>query len=143
LTAPLRLNWRPRETPLTAVGAAATDAASERLARRLLRHPQSLADCRLVAGGGILIVLAPFEHLPWVEGVVYLGRDDRAPSLLLPTNLAPDAPLPLVEQALLRRAGRADLPLAVLPGVSLLAFTGLARAAAAVDLEAWLEARTA
>ena len=29
-------------------------------------------------------MLGAAEALPWVDGVIYLGRDPRAPSLLLP-----------------------------------------------------------
>ena len=79
-----------------------------RLARRCLaRGVQGLAG---VAGEGVLILLG--TDLPWADGAVYLGRDPRAPGLLLPTLLSPDVPLDLLERAVARRM---LLPVAWLP----------------------------
>jgi hypothetical protein len=122
---------------------AARGAAAVRLARRLLRGPEPLASCRLVAGARLLVVLGPAEVLPWVEGAVYLGRDDLAPSLLLPTNVMPDVPLPLVERALLRRVPGADRPVAVLRGPEVLVSTGRAQPAPPAALEEWVARQTA
>jgi hypothetical protein len=135
----LAVRWRPRERPLAPVAVAARGEAAPRLARRLLRGPQPLTAFRLVAGRQILVVLGPSEDLPWVDGVFYLGRDDSAPALLLPTHSAPTAPLPLLERAWLRRAPGATLPLAVVPGPGLLISIGRARTARDADVRAWLE----
>ncbi|HEX5719145.1 MAG TPA: hypothetical protein VF179_23485, partial [Thermoanaerobaculia bacterium] len=69
-----------------------------------------------VAGQDLIVLLGDSAFLPWVEGAAYLGRDARAPSLLLPTNREPTVPLPLLERALVLRAGhsKAEPPLAVL-----------------------------
>ena len=137
----LAVEWRPRDPPLAPVAAVARGAAAPRLARRLLRGPQPLTSFRLVAGRELLVVLGPSDDLPWVDDVLYLGRDDRAPALLLPTHTTPAAPLPLLERAWLRRVPGADLPLAVVPGPGLLISIGRARAALAADVQAWLEAQ--
>jgi hypothetical protein len=133
------VEWRPRDVPLSPTAVAAVGPASAALARRLLRQPEALPSRRVVAGHEMLIVLAP-QDLPWVDGVVYLGRDTQAPSLLLPTNLAPTPPLPLVERALLRRVTAPDLPIAVLVAARRLVAVGGARVVAAADLDGWLSA---
>ena len=116
--------WRPRSAPLEPVGMAARGEAARALARRLLaRSDEELARLTGVAGQDLVLILGDAALLPWVEGAAYLGRDARAPSLLLPTNREPTVPLPLVERALLARAGlaRAEPPLAVLLDPPLLA----------------------
>ena len=116
--------WRPRSAPLEPVGMAARGEAARALARRLLaRSDEDLARLTGVAGQDLVVVLGDSSLLPWVEGAAYLGRDARAPSLLLPTNREPTVPLPLVERALILRAGhqKAEPPLAVLLDPPLLA----------------------
>ena len=68
------------------------------MAQRLLRDPDSLSQYKAVAAPGLLVVLG--EALPWVDGVVYLGHDVEAPSLLFPTNLEPSIPAALLERSL-------------------------------------------
>lgn len=70
------------------------------LARRLLRDPDSLSQYRGVGAPGLLVVLGEEDQLPWVDGVVYLGRDSQSPSLLFPTNLEPSVPAALLERSL-------------------------------------------
>jgi hypothetical protein len=112
--------WRPRSAPLEPVGMAARGEAARALARRLLaRSDEDLARLTGVAGQDLIVLLGNAGDtalLPWVDGAIYLGRDARAPSLLLPTNREPTVPLPLVERALVLRAGhsKAEPPLAVL-----------------------------
>jgi hypothetical protein len=114
--------WRPRSAPLEPVGMAARGEAARALARRLLaRSDEDLARLTGVAGQDLILLLGDSALLPWVEGAAYLGRDPRAPSLLLPTNREPSVPLPLVERALVLRAGHSraghskiEPPLAVL-----------------------------
>ena len=116
--------WRPRSAPLEPVGMAARGEAARALARRLLaRSDEDLARLTGVAGQDLILLLGDAALLPWVEGAAYLGRDARAPSLLLPTNREPTVPLPLVERALIARAGhsKAEPPLAVLLDPPLLA----------------------
>lgn len=116
--------WRPRSAPLEPVGMAARGEAARALARRLLaRSDEDLARLTGVAGQDLILLLGDSALLPWVEGAAYLGRDPRAPSLLLPTNREPTVPLPLVERALIARAGnsKAEPPLAVLLDPPLLA----------------------
>jgi hypothetical protein len=116
--------WRPRSAPLEPVAMAARGEAARALARRLLaRSDEDLARLTGVAGQDLVLLLGDAVLLPWVEGAAYLGRDARAPSLLLPTNREPTVPLPLVERALVARAGRqkAEPPLAVLLDPPLLA----------------------
>lgn len=132
---------RPRPLPLAPQAALAEGPAAVRLARRLLEGPDAaLARLAGVGGPGVLAVCGAEADLPWVDGVRYLGRDPAAPSLLLPTALAFDGPLELLERALLRRAAPAGAPLAVLLDPLRLVPLGAARPVSRARLAAWLEA---
>lgn len=132
---------RPRPSPLAPLAAVAEGEAAVRLARRLFgAAPEALARLSGVAAPGLLAVCGAEADLPWVDGIRYLGRDPRAPSLLLPTAAALDCPLELVERALLRRAPAGGAPLAVLLAPLRLVPLGEARPLARARLAAWLEA---
>lgn len=114
-TSQIQIKWRARATALAPVAVAARDDVAIALARRLLTmDDESLAKLRGVAGQKLLIVLGSEELLVWVDGVFYLGRDEEAPSILLPTTLEPDIPVALFERALLKHLSQAA-PIAVLP----------------------------
>ena len=82
------------------MGVAARAAGATNLAHRLLRDSDSLSHYKAVGAPGLLVILGEEKHLPWVDGVVYLGRDTESPSLLLPTNLEPSVPVALLERSL-------------------------------------------
>lgn len=108
------LRFVAREPPLAPVAAWARGAAGQALLRALLaRGDEALAPLRGVHAGEVVIVTGPADALPWVDGVAYLGRDEEAPSLLLPTTLRPVVATELVERALRSRAPGAS-PLALL-----------------------------
>src|SRR5689334_21688884 len=89
------VTWHTRAEPLAPRAAAARDQAALRLARRLVAFSaEHLATYEGVATPTILLVLG--ANLPWTDGVIYLGRDPAAPSLLLPTTLAPNVPSALL-----------------------------------------------
>jgi MoxR-vWA-beta-propeller ternary system domain bpX5 len=124
----VRIDWRPRPEPLEPLAAAADGAARERLLHRLRELPEDrFSRLQGMAGESLLVILGAAEDLPWVDGVVYLGRSREAPSLLLPTALEPSIPEPLLERAVRRLAGRAAPPLAVLPARALVASVAAAR----------------
>jgi hypothetical protein len=128
-----------RPTPLPPSAAVAEGAAARRLAERLLaRTDDALVRLAGAAGPGIIAVIGAAEDLPWVDGVLYLGRDPDAPALLLPTALSPDAPLPLWERALLSATGAASPPRAVLPGPLRVLPLGGARPVQRAALAAWI-----
>jgi len=140
----IRIHWEPRSRPLTPVAAAARGACGRALARKLLDWPAGrLLELKGVAGPGMIIVLGEEALLPWAAGIRYLGRDTEAAALLLPTNLQPSVPVPLLERAILASQSTNDrinlLPLAVLPDPPAIAAVGSARPIAREILEAWLE----
>jgi len=91
-----------------------------------------------VANAEVIVVLGEASALPWVDGVSYLGRDDAAPDLLLPTAALPSVP-PAVLQAAIRAMG-VQVPVAVLAAPARLVPCGLARTIDRGRLVAWLEA---
>jgi hypothetical protein len=119
--------WTARAAPLSPRAVAATGDAVRALARRLLdRDDAALARLRGVAGpDAVLVVIG--DDLPWVDGVTYLGWDPEAPTLLVPTALAPTVPAGLVEAAFARRFPGESSPLAVLPEIGRVVPTGDAR----------------
>ena len=130
------LAWTPRAAPLAPRAVAADGATAYALGRRLLALGDAgLARLSAVAAPGLLVVLG--EELPWVDGVTYLGSDPLAPSLLLPTALAPTVPVAALERAVARkRPGR----VAVLPSPTRLVPCDAARAIDPERLAAWLAA---
>ena len=134
------LTWHPRTTPLAPVGVAAVGETARQLARRLLAEDdESLDLLEGVAGSGWLVVVGPEASLPWVDGVIYLGRDPAAPALLLPTVLSPSIPATLVEQAFLAQFPALRPPLAVFPQPGNVISLGTARRIARTTLLKWLE----
>jgi hypothetical protein len=131
-------SWSPRALPLQALAVAGVGSVALALARRALAVEDALlARWSGVAGPGVLVLLGDTESLPWVDGVVYLGRDTAAPSLLLPCTLAPDVAPALLDRALVARA-QAGTPLAVLPRSGHLVPVGPARPVSRETLGAWL-----
>jgi len=136
--ATVAVSWRPREPPLRPLAVVAVGAPARALARRLLsREGEELARLRGAATADALCVLGPEEHLPWADGVVYLGRDPAAPALLVPTHLETDVPLALLEAAVTRRVE--GTPVAVVPAPEMLIAVGAARPLDRGALMAWLE----
>jgi hypothetical protein len=130
--------WSPRALALQALAVAGVGPVALALARRALAVEDAvLARWSGVAGPGVLVLLGDTESLPWVDGVVYLGRDAAAPSLLLPCMLAPDVAPALLDRALVARA-EAGTPLAVLPRSGHLVPVGAARPVSRETLGAWL-----
>lgn len=111
----MRIAWQPREVPLVPRAAVARGVAARALARRLAAlHDAALAGLSGVAGDDLIAVIGAGDALPWVDGVVYLGRDDRAPALLLPTALAPTVPADWLERALAARIAAPPIGVVVL-----------------------------
>jgi hypothetical protein len=141
MTERIPVAWLPRPIPLEPVGVAARGEAARALAVRLLSRPdEELAALRGVAGPDVLIALGSGGNLPWVDGVVYLGREPDSPLLLLSTTHGPSVPPQLLERALVARADQISPPLAVLLDPPLLVSTVEARPISRASLEAWLQA---
>jgi hypothetical protein len=136
----IAVTWHPRETPLPAVAAVAVGSHSQALARRLLEYTEErLAALRGAATADAIVVLGPEDHLPWADGVVYLGREPAAPGLLVPTHSTPDVPIALLEAAVLRRID--GPPVAVVPEAGRLIAVGAARPIDRAVLAAWIAGR--
>jgi hypothetical protein len=137
-TPKIKVEWRPRDTPLTPIAVAARGDAARALARRALeRTDEALAELSGVASQDALILIGKQDLLPWVDGVVYLGRDEAAPSLLLPTTSQPGITVQLFEGALMIRF-KNQSPLAVLLDPPTLIPVSAARPVSRESLVGWL-----
>ena len=140
--------WQTRDDALQPLAVGAFGGAARVLVRRCLaRDDEVLALLRGVAveKGGV-IFSGDAEQLPWADGARYFGRDDAAPSLLLPTTLQPDVPLSLFESALHRQVGVSSAsapPLLVWPEQKLVASLCDARPVVRARLLEWLDANFA
>jgi MoxR-vWA-beta-propeller ternary system domain bpX5 len=136
----IQVTWHSRLAPLSPVAVAAQGNAATALALRLLKESDDvLIRFKGVGGRGLLVIQGPEELLPWVDRVVYLGRDHLAPSLLLPTNLEPSVPLSLLERSLTERYADAAPCALLLDPLSIVPMTE-ARPIARKSLIKWLEA---
>jgi hypothetical protein len=124
--------------PLPISALLATGAAALALQIKLIQLLQA-QDSRCLrwqglGGLGWIVVLG--EDLPWVNGLIYLGKDPQAPQLLFPTHLQPH-----IHPVLLARAFQAQGLLALIPdeipGGPALIPLGNARPLALGPLQAW------
>ena len=132
----LVVEWHPLEPPRAPSAVLADGRAAAGLAAATARRVRLGAPLRAASGRESLLVVGEAEHLPWAEGVTYLGDED---GLLLPTTRAPGLPADLLHQAVVQRLGRASVRrrIAVVPG-RILAFE---LAESPVD-PAWLDDRS-
>ncbi len=136
------VTWSEREPPLIACAVAAWGDVAFRLGQRLLDlNDEALGRLSGVAGTNVMVLLGETEDLPWVDGVVYLGRDEMAPVLLLPTHQRPVVPpANLLDRVMLKRFPKLNLPLAILPEtLSVISCHGALRLSRQ-RIEAWLAA---
>ena len=102
--------WILREPPLSPVAVACRGESAQRLAHRVLE----LDDETLQKLGGVtthdcIVLLGESDDLPWVDGAIYFGRDQLAPSLLLPTTQTLDVPLDIFERAIATSSTRSNI----------------------------------
>lgn len=106
----MKLEWQPRDTALEAAGAVAQGKVGRRLLARLRAQAEdTLVGLSVVATRDMLMVLGRSEQLPWVDGVRYCAPEPAAPSLWLPTVVAPTLSPDLLQAALANRLKRAPL----------------------------------
>jgi hypothetical protein len=112
------LGWRPRASPRAVTALAAEGSAAVALRMRLLALPDAaLAGLRGVASGTRVVLLGEAALLPWIDGVIYLGRCPEAPTLTLPTAQDPSVPPGLLERALAARLRPLAPPFALWPSL--------------------------
>lgn len=135
----IELAWTARGVSLAARAVAAWGSAATLLGERVAAlDDATLGTLTAVAGNRVLIVMGDEAALPWIDGVIYLGRDDGASELLLPTALAPSVPAPVLEAAI-KRVATKGAPIAVLPATGMLVPCGSARAIDRTVLATWIE----
>lgn len=136
----ISLTWTPRDVPLAARAVAAVGEVARALGRRLaLLDDVSLGALAALASSEVLVVVGDESELPWIDGVTYLGRDESAPDLLLPTAMAPSVPPAILETAIKARCAGAA-PVAVLWSPPLIVPCGEARSIDRARLMSWLGA---
>jgi len=110
---PLKIEWINRFDALAPQALIAFGAAAQRLRSKLLKlDDEKLANLQGVFAENLIFVSGSAENLPWADGVIYLGRDAPAASILVPTNLRPNVPVDLFEKSLLKNFA-AQKPFAV------------------------------
>jgi MoxR-vWA-beta-propeller ternary system domain bpX5 len=83
----------------------ASGEIAKELAKKLLASDHTKwTSWKGVATSDTIVLLGEVESLPWVDGVSYLGSDEHAPHLLLPTNREPSVPSDLLQQALIEQS---------------------------------------
>lgn len=130
--------WQPRNRPLQPLIVAGRGTIACGLLNKCLRFSdEQLQHYQGVATDDVVLIKSN-EALPWIQGATFLGRDDLAPHLYVPTNLQTDISIALLDKAIYRKLGAA--PVAVLPRYSaLLPLTELLTLDRRV-IAAWLEA---
>jgi hypothetical protein len=134
----LAWSWLPRAEPLTASVVVGWGEAALRLSAALLARPDdALGKLQGVAGRDLVAVTGDAGDLPWADGVVYAGRDPQAHALRIPTHQRTDAPLALVERAILAAHPSVSPPILVLAQPTRLVSLAAARPIDRRSLERW------
>lgn len=98
--------WRKRAQPLLPVAGWFCVDLVEALRVRLAGFSQErLEQLRVVVAQEGILVFGEASYLPWINGAVWLGRDDAAPELMQPTLWETDLPAVLLQQACLKKTG--------------------------------------
>lgn len=104
MTQKIEIKWQNRFDSLEPLALIAFDDVAIRLKKKLLSFDdEKLSLMQGVFGENLLFISSKTENLPWIDGGIYLGKDARATSIFLPTNLRPNIPFDLFEKSLLRR----------------------------------------
>ena len=119
--------WRAREVPLSPVAVVGRGEVASRLVDLVIERGCSWHG---VVGNGLIVVLG--DDLPWVDGVLYLGRAAGQPALLHDTRLEPDVPVAWIAKRLCGRGA-----IAWLQSPDLLVPLGAAAPFHAPALQAW------
>ena len=102
--------WVCRSPALVPCAAVGWGRAAALLYDRLLHiDVEGQTRVQVAIGSDVIVVLGEVADLPWVEGIAYAAPSPDAPSLWLPTVLAPDIPADLLAQRFIRRYGRQPL----------------------------------
>ncbi|HYQ04722.1 MAG TPA: hypothetical protein VER96_38875 [Polyangiaceae bacterium] len=108
----ISIDARMREAALVPSAALALREVTQSLVARLLElDEQRLSRLRAVRGADFLLLQGSSSDLPWCDGLIYLGKDEAAPQLLLPTTVTPNVPTALFERALVRHCQSIPAPL--------------------------------
>lgn len=113
----MELRWVDREPPLSICGALAReDVAVALLSRLCALEDDALTNLRGVMSHEPLacVLLGSAEHLPWVDGIVYLGRPPHT-HLYIPTTMCAEGLTDALLERVLGGALTESGPLAALP----------------------------
>ena len=137
-----KIKWHFREEPRVPAAVVAFGDVAKDLARKLLASDDAKwPSLKGVATSDGIVLLGEAVSLPWVDGVSYLGSDERAPHLLLPTNREPNLPLDLLQQALIERSPFPP-PLALIETKNTVVSLAQARGLSRDLLRSWLSSST-
>ena len=133
-----KLEWHSAKEPRTPAAVVGFGDVARALARKLLVSDHTKwASLKGVATSDGIVLLGEAESLPWVDGARYLGSDERAPHLLLPTNCEPNVPSELLQQALIEQSPFPP-PLALIETRNIVVSLAQARELSRDLLRSWL-----
>jgi hypothetical protein len=104
MTQLLEIKWQNRFDSLQPAALVVFGVSMIRLKDRLLLlDDEKLSNLQGVFAENLLFITGETDNLPWIDGGIYLGKDQNAPAIFLPTNLRPNMPIDLFEKMLLRK----------------------------------------
>lgn len=98
------LKWLPAYSPLTPVGMIIGNNIAS-IQRLLELDNVRMSQLRGSYSKSRIVLLGDEQALPWVPNAMYLGQDESAPQLLIPTHLSPNLPIDWVYRAILHKFG--------------------------------------
>jgi hypothetical protein len=101
------LCWHSRKAPLEPSGMLITSDIRVSAVKILLAlGTERLSLLRGSFDEHVIVLLGEKVQLPWIPGCVYVGKEDCAPNLYIPTSLKPNLPLDWLEHAIHRKYGQ-------------------------------------
>ncbi|ABC29564.1 hypothetical protein HCH_02784 [Hahella chejuensis KCTC 2396] len=105
----IEIEWVRCERPTQPGGLLAREEHKVDCLRSLLQlQPDRQTALLGVAAASCIVILGREQDLPWIPGVIYLGRAASSPHLWWPTYLQPTTPPDLLQHAVHRHAGSGD-----------------------------------
>lgn len=100
------LQWERRHEALAPAGLVTAGAVTRRLLAQLKpASDEALQRLTVVATRDLMVLLGATGDLPWIDGARYCAPAPGAPTLWLPTTVAPALPPDLLRQSAVQRVG--------------------------------------
>lgn len=106
------ITWHQRPVPLVSGGMLIPAKFKSQLYQYLEQiTAKQRNNLRASCDSNVILLLGEQHNLPWLPESLYLGKDERAPHLWLPTHVEPSVPIDLLDKAIAAQFGEKQFAL--------------------------------